>query len=190
MAIRRSSARRLQAARRSVRPSLGTAGLLGWLAAGGVLVALAFVIGGPLTEQGVLGGSPSPSGHRAPLPILFGTALDPDTNRAIHRSKRFRSGDPFAYSVTLGHRPRRQKIYVEVSRLESGSRVVVQERAPQHILPEPRTFAFRVRTDDLLAAWGAGDYEMRIFIRFKDADPLAVGTFTLIASPNDQDAES
>jgi hypothetical protein len=184
MATRQSHARRLQAARRSARRSLGSASLLGWLASGAVLVGLALVIGGPAAEQGVRGGSPSPS-HAAALPIQFGTALDPDTNRAINRTRRFRNGDPFAYSVTLGHRANTADIYVEIARLDEDSRVVVQERALQHILPELRTFAFRVRTDDLLAAWGAGSYEMRIFLESDDEQPLATGEFTLIASPSE-----
>jgi hypothetical protein len=183
MATRRSHARRLQAASRSARRSLGGAGLLGWVVAGGALLALAFVIGGPATERGVLGGTPAPSQAPAALRISFGTALDPDNNRAINRTRRFRSGDPFAYSVTLDHRAGTADIYVEIRRLEEGSRVVVQERSVQHILPELRTFAFRVRTEDLLAAWGAGSYEMRIFLKPGDVEPLAIGEFTLIAPP-------
>jgi hypothetical protein len=161
---------------------VGGAGLLGWVAAGGTLLALAFVIGGPAKESGILGGTPSPS-QSPPLRITFGTALDPDNNRAVNRTKRFRSGDPFAYSVTLAHRAGTSDIYVEVVRLEESSREVVQQRALQHILPELRTFAFRVRADDLLAAWGAGTYEMRIFLKKSDALPLAVGEFTLIGEP-------
>jgi hypothetical protein len=182
MATRRSHARRLQAASRSAGRSLGSARLLGWVAAGGVLLALAFVIGGPATERGVLGGTPSPS-QPAALRIIFGTALDPDNNRAINRTKRFRSGDHFAYSVTLDARAGTPDIYVEILRLEESSRAVVQKRALQHILPELRTFAFRVRTEDLLAAWGAGSYEMRIFLRKGDVWPLAIGEFTLIGPP-------
>jgi hypothetical protein len=155
---------------------------LGWVASAAVLVGLAFVIG-PATEQGVLRGTPSPS-QPAALPIRFGTDLDPDTNRAIHQTRRFRSGDRFAYSVTLGHRANTEDIYVEITRLEESSRVVVQERSLQHILPELRTFAFKVRTDDLLAAWGAGRYEMRIFWKPDDEQPLATGEFTLIAPPS------
>jgi hypothetical protein len=180
MATRRSHARRLQAARRSAGRSLRNGSLLGWIASGAVLVGLAFVIGGPAAEQGILGGTPSPSQSTA-LAIRFGTDLDPETNVATNRTRRFRSGDPFAYSVTLGHRANTKDIYVEITRLDDET--VVQERALQHILPELRTFAFRVRTDDLLAAWGAGRYEMRIFLRMDDAHPLATGEFTLIAAP-------
>jgi hypothetical protein len=182
MATRRSQAQRLQAARRSVRRPLHNTTLLGWAAAGAVLVALAFVVGRPAAEQGVLGGTPSPN-QPSPLPIRFGQALDPDTNRAIKLTRRFRSGDRFAYSVTLATAPRTTDILVEITRIEAGSRTVVQPRSVQHILPKVRTFAFAVRTDDLLAAWGAGSYEMRIFLRDTD-DPLAFGRFRLIATPS------
>jgi len=188
MATRRTHARRLQTARRSARRSLATPGLLGWVASGAVLVVLAFVIGGPTAEQGLLGGSPSPSQGPGPLLIRFGTALDPESNRAVQKTRRFRSGDPFAYSVTLARRTNTTDVFVEITRLEGGERVVVQERARQRILPELRTFAFQVRTDDLLAAWGAGDYEMRIFLKAAAA-PLAIGEFTLIATPSGSGAE-
>ncbi|HYN63645.1 MAG TPA: hypothetical protein VES36_03495 [Candidatus Limnocylindrales bacterium] len=154
---------------------------MGWLAAGALLVALAFVVGGPAAEQGVLGGTPSP-GQPSPLPIRFGQGLDPDTNRAIHRTRRFRSGDRFAYSVTMASAPSTADILVEISRLQDGRAKVVQPKSVQHILPKVRTFAFAVRADDLLAAWGAGSYEMRIFIGDGDT-PLAVGRFMLIAPP-------
>ena len=183
MATRRRCARRPQTARRSARRSPLSAGLLGWVAAGGVLLALAFVIGGPGAEQAVQGGTPSPSQGTAPLQIRFGTGLDPETNRAVNRTRRFRGGDPFAYSVTLPGRANTEAIFVEVTRLEDGGRVVVQQRARQEILPELRTFAFQVRTEDLLAAWGAGTYEMRIFLD-GGKGPLAIGQFTLIATPS------
>jgi hypothetical protein len=179
MATRRSQAPRLQAARRSARRSLRRTTLWGWVAAGALLVALAFVVGGPAAEQGMLGGTPTPS-VPSPLPIRFGQTLDPDTNRAIHRTRRFRSGDRFAYSVTLARGPGTADILVEISRLEDGRRRVVQPKSVQHILPEVRTFAFAVQADDLLAAWGAGSYEMRIFMGGGPV-PLAVGRFVLIA---------
>ena len=181
MAARRSQAQRLQAARRSARRSLSNTTLLGWLAAGAVLVAFAFVVGRPAAEQGVLGGTPSPS-QSSPVPIHFGQALDPDSNRAIQRTRRFRAGDRFAYSVTLARAPGTADIMVEISRLKDSGETVVQPRAVQHILPDTRTFAFVVRVDDLLDAWGAGSYEMRIFLEDSEV-PLAAGRFTLIAPP-------
>jgi hypothetical protein len=181
MATRRSHARRLQAAQRSARRTLQGNAVIGWAAAVAVLVVLAFVVGGPAAEQGLLGGTPAPSAA-PPLTIRFGQGLDPQTNRATPRTRRFRSGDPFAYSVTLAQRPGTRDILVEVTRLDGGRRVVVQEPSLQHIQPQARTFAFQVETDDLLEAWGAGDYEMRIFLG-PGSDPIAIGRFTLIATP-------
>jgi hypothetical protein len=152
-----------------------------WVAAGVLLVALAFIVGRPAAESSVLGGTPPPSAT-PPLAIAFGNGLDPATNVAIDATQRFRSGDPFAYSVTLAAAPATDTILVEVARLAGAQRTVVQEPSVQKILPEVRTFAFKVSTDDLLAAWGAGDYEMRIF--FDAAEPpFAVGHFTLIEPP-------
>ena len=100
MATRRSQARRFQTARRSTRRSLRTARrstrrslqnnpLVGWLVAGALLVALAFVVGGPAAEQGLLGSRSSPTASAsAALPIRFGLALDPEDQprRAARRA--------------------------------------------------------------------------------------------------------
>ena len=56
---------------------------MGWLAAGALLVVLAFVVGGPAAEQGLLGSRSSPtrigvSGASDPV----GLALDPETPTA------------------------------------------------------------------------------------------------------------
>jgi hypothetical protein len=181
MARRRSHAHRLQAALRTGSVAPQTRTILSWAAAVLLLVALAFIVGRPSAESGILGGTPSPSAASA-LPIAFGTALDADTNVAIGRTDRFLAGDPFAYSVTLAAPPGTDTILVEVARVVAGVRTVVQAPSVQKISPEAPTFAVQVLTDDLLAAWGPGDYEMRIFF---DADepPVAVGTFTLVEAP-------
>jgi len=181
MAHRRSHARRLQAALRTGSAAPRTRTFLSWAAAVLLLLALAFIVGRPNTESGVLGGTPSPSAT-PPLPIAFGTALDPATNVAVDRTDRFLAGDPFAYSVTLAAPPGTDTILVEVTRVVAGVRTVVQEPSAQKIVPEAPTFAFMVLTDDLLAAWGPGDYEMRIFFEAAGA-PFAVGTFTLVQAP-------
>jgi len=117
-----------------------------------------------------------------PLAIVFGTGLNPDTNVAVNPTQRFRPGDPFAYSVTLPSPPAVERVLVEITRFGTDGAEVVQAAAAQGILPQPRTFAFQVRTDDLLAAWGAGDFEMRIFLAAGE-EPVAVGRFTLLDAP-------
>jgi hypothetical protein len=180
-AAARSTRRSLQAARRSTRQSLQTNPLAGWLAAGALLVVLAFVVGGPAAEQGLLGNrsSPSPSPGAA-IPIRFGLALDPDTNRAVQRVGRFAAGQPFVYSVTLPEPPATSTIFVEVERLSGETPRIVQERSVERIAAGRRTFALALRTDDLLAAWGAGRFEMRIFLGQERA-AIATGRFRLVA---------
>ena len=178
---RRSTRRSLQAARHSTRRTLQTNPLVGWLVAGILLVALAFIVGGPAAEQGLLGSrsSPTPSEPTA-LPIRFGLALDPDTNRAVRRVRGFHAGQTFAYSVTLRRPPTTSSIFVEVQRI-SGQPRVVQERSIQHITAGRQTFAFTVPTDALLAAWGGGRFEMRIFFG-QQSGPIAIGRFRLVAA--------
>ncbi len=180
---RRSTRRSLQAARSSTRRSLQTNPLVGWLVAGGLLVVLAFIVGGPAAEQGLLGSrsSPTPSAAAA-LPIRFGLALNADTNRATRPVRGFHAGQPFAYSVTLNQPPTTSTIFVEVERV-SGQPRVVQERSIQHITAGRRTFAFTVPANDLLAAWGAGRFEMRIFLG-QQTTPIAIGRFRLVAAPS------
>jgi hypothetical protein len=180
-AAARSTRRSLRAARRSSRRSLQTNPLVGWLVAGGLLVALAFVVGGPAAEQGLLGdrSSPRPSAS-APIAIRFGLALDPDTNRAVQRVRRFAAGQTFAYSVTLPEAPTTSTIFVEVQRISGQTPRIVQERTQQQITAGRRTVSLILRTDDLLAAWGAGRFEMRIFVG-QDPAPVATGRFRLVA---------
>jgi hypothetical protein len=180
MVRRRSHARRLRPEARPRRRTPRGSSLLGWAAAVGLMVVIAFIVGRPAGEQGLLSATPPPTAP-PPLSIAFGTGLDPATNTATGRTDRFRGGDPFAYSVTLPSPPGIEEILVEVVRLGDPPQVV-QEPSVQRILPEPLTFAFQVRTDDLLAAWGAGDFEMRIF-REAGGAPMAVGRFTLLAPP-------
>lgn len=181
MGRRRSHATRLQAALRTGSAAPQTRTILSWAAAVLLLVALAFIVGRPGTETGVLSGTPSPS-STPPLPIVFGTGLDAATNVAIGPTDRFLPGDPFAYSVSLPTAPGTDTILVEVTRVVAGVPTVVQEPSVQKIVPEAPTFAFQVLTDDLLAAWGPGDYEMRIFFAAGEP-PFAVGTFTLVQPP-------
>jgi hypothetical protein len=178
---RRSHARRFPSRPRRVSTPFRHATLIGWSVAAVALVGLAFIVGRPGAEQGVLGATPTPT-EPPPLAIVFGTGLDPASNVAVNRTDRFRAGDPFAYSVTLPAASATDTILVQVLRDGPSGLAEVQPPSVQHILPEAATFAFQVRTDDLLAAWGDGSFEMRIFLE-ADGKPLAVGRFTLLAAP-------
>jgi hypothetical protein len=155
--------------------------IIGWAVAVIALVALAIVVGRPSTESGVEAARSTPTPEAA-LSIVFGTGLHSGTNVASPAETRFRSGDPFAYSVTLDHPPGTDTIQVQVFRLESPAPVEVQAPSDERILPDPLTFGFQLPTDRLLTAWGPGDYEMRIYLDGLSA-PTAVGRFTLLASP-------
>jgi hypothetical protein len=120
----------------------------------------------------------------APLPITFGTALDPATGEAINPIDRFRASDPIAYSIRLSAAPRVDTILVEIVRLEGDGETVVQEPAPQGVVADTTLigFAFTVPTSELLTAWGAGNYAMRIYLPGA-TDPFATGRFTLVETP-------
>ncbi len=121
----------------------------------------------------------------APLPIMYGTALDPASGEATHPADRFRDGDPLAYSVRMPAAPGVNTIVVEVIRLNAdGTETVAQpqSRGEQGIVATSRVFAFQVQTSTLLEAWGPGDYAMRIYLP-GEVEPFAAGRFTLVETP-------
>ena len=154
---------------------------LGWAAAAGGIAVVAFIIGRAGSEAGLPSPTPSPS-SAGPMPIAFGIALDPVSGEATGLTDRFRAGDPFAYSVKLATAPGVDSILVEIVRFEGGTEVVAQQPSAQGIVPSSRVVAFTVQTSDLLTAWGPGSYAMRIYLA--DAEPVAVGRFTLVETPS------
>jgi len=153
---------------------------LGWAAVAGGVAAVAFFVGRAGLEVGLPSPTPSPTAP-APLGISFGTALDPVTGLATQLTDRFRAGDTFAYSVQLPTAPGVDSIDVEIVRIYGDSQTVVQQPDDQAIDPTSRAIAFAPSAADLLAAWGPGSYEMRIYLGAPD--PLAVGRFTLVETP-------
>lgn len=153
---------------------------LGWAAAAAGIAAVAFIVGRAGSDIGLPPPTPSPS-VATPLPIAFGTALDPVSGEATQLTDRFRAGDPFAYSVQLAAAPGVDSILVEIVRFEGAAETVAQPPSEQGIVPTSRTIAFRVQTTDLLAAWGPGSYAMRIYLGAPD--PIAAGRFTLVETP-------
>lgn len=155
---------------------------LGWGAAAAGVALVAFFVGRGGPEVGVA--SPSPSPTAPPLSVAFGTALDPVSGEAINPTERFRAGDPIAYSVRLAAAPGVDTILVEIARLEGDGETVVQQPSTQGIVANSSLIAFKfaVTTGDLLTAWGAGDYALRMY--FPDgARPFATGRFTLVETP-------
>jgi hypothetical protein len=156
---------------------------LGWAAAAVGVIVVAFLVGRAGSESGLPSPTPSPSAIE-PLPVVFGTALDPATGEAIEPTERFRAGDTIAYSVRLLSAPGVGTILVEIARVEAGRQVVVQEPSEQGIVPTSPVIGFRfaLPTANLLDAWGPGDYAMRIYLPGA-VDPFAAGRFTLVETP-------
>lgn len=159
---------------------------IGWIAAVVLIAGIAIVLR-------VLGGNgdgtavdpdPTPSASAGPAAIAFGTALDPATGAvaADARTSTFVAGQTFAYSLappsTLP-----AAVYVEVARTAGGPEEVVQPAAPdgEQALPEgSATIAFDVGVDALFDVFGAGTYEMTIYLDPTET-PIGIGTFTLSA---------
>ncbi len=152
--------------------------LLGWAAAAALVALIAFVVGRPSKDAGTP--EPSPSGA-ATLPIVFGTALDAGSGEATHATDRFAAGDLFAYSVRLDAPVGRDAVQVEVLRVDGDTPTVVQAAAAQAVSAESRVIAFSVPTDTLLAAFGEGEFLMRMY-RDPGKAPLAEGHFRLIGA--------
>ena len=155
----------------------------GWVVAILLIAGIAVVVGiiGGDAETGPLGASPSgPAAAGAPA-IAFGTALDPASGEvaADARTDRFAAGDTFAYSVASPTPP--TEVYVEVRRTGGGAVEIAQAPVEAQLLPDPDAIAFTVPADDLLAVFGPGEYLMLIYDD-PEADPLAEGTFVLVAA--------
>jgi hypothetical protein len=178
----RSSQARPMAAERRRGPGPRARTWLGWAAAAVGVLAVAFLVGRAGSEAGLPSPTPSPS-TAGPLPITFGTALDGAAG-AINPTTRFRADDRIAYSVSMEAAPGVDTILVEIVRLGGDAETVVQEPSRQGIVASSRLigFTFAVPTSDLLTAWGAGDYAMRIYLP-GSADPFAAGRFTLVDTP-------
>lgn len=153
---------------------------IGWAAAAAGVAVVAFLVGRAGSE--VVIATPTPLPSAAPLSIRFGTALDTVTGEAIQLTDRFRAGDRFAYSVRLAAPPGGDSILVEIIRLEGEAETVAQRPSRQGIVATSPLIAYQVQATDLLKAWGAGDYAMRMYLSGTTA-PFAMGRFTLVETP-------
>jgi hypothetical protein len=167
--------------RRRGRPAADRRRWLGWVAAAVVIGAIAFVIGRAGLDAGVPFGNPSGS-PSPPLAIRFGLGLDPVTGAVANPTTRFRIGDRVAWSVRLTRAVGTDAILVEVIRLDGTARTTVQPPTSRAVHPEATLIAFRDRASQLLAEWGPGNFEMRIYAA-PGAPPIAIGRFTLVETP-------
>lgn len=186
MVRRRSQAlRRMTAGGR--RPVPPTRSVLGWAVAGVALIGLAVIVGRPSGEQQTFGGASS-AAPIASHDIVFGTGLDSGTNEPRGITRRFGADDTFAYAVTLPDPPGVAEVLVEVVRVEGGEETVVQEASVLEVQPHQLTIGFQLPADRLLAAWGPGDYEMRIYLA-ADEPATARGRFALVETPESDGTE-
>lgn len=174
---RRRQARPM-ASPRSAGPPPGARAWLGWVAAAGGVVVVAFIAGRAGTEVGLPSATASPASS-GPLAIIFGATLDPDSGEALNPTDTFRAGDPFAYSVRLPSAAAIDSMLLEVVRLEAAGEVTAQAPREVGIDATSQVISFSILVSDLLEAWGPGDYEMRMYLG-SGTVPTAVGRFTLV----------
>ena len=138
-----------------------------WLAWAGAALGVgvvAFLVGRAGSEAGLPSPTPLPSAA-GPLPITYGTALDPVSGEATQPADRFRDGDPLAYSVRMPAAPGVDTIVVEVIRLNpDGTETVAQpqSRGEQGIVATSPRLRLRGTDEHTPAGVGSG--------RLRDAD--------------------
>ncbi len=158
----------------------------GWVVAFLLIAGIAVfvqLLGGDGDEAGS-GAEPSASaGMAATASVTFGTALDAATGEvaAAARTDRFAAGDSFNYSVAPSGAPP-EAVYVEVQRTGGGVIEIAQAPVDAQPLPNAGVIAFTVPADNLLTAFGPGEYLMLIYAD-PASDPLAEGTFHLVGPP-------
>lgn len=151
--------------------------ILSWIGVIGALAVFAFVVGGVGSENG--GSSPTPGPSSGPLPIAFGTGLDPTTHLITGPTDSFSPGDTFAYSVDPPLPPGVPNVYIAIARIEGGGETEVQAPVAQPLRPGAASFGFAVEATPLIAAWGEGRYVMRIYLD-PFAEVYAQGRFVLV----------
>lgn len=167
---------RQRPARQAGRGEPRRATLLGWLAAAGVLLALAVVVGGPRVDAGDV--QPSGSAEQEVAAITFGTGRDPSTGQLVGTGGTFEAGGSFVYRLELDEPIGVATVWVEVTRTDPAPGAVVQEPSPLAADQASPRVEFEVPLDSLLAAWGPGSYEMRIY-RERQGALIGQGRFTL-----------
>jgi hypothetical protein len=122
---------------------------------------------------------PSPTPAASPLPISFGTALDPDSYLVTQATSSFHHSDPFAYSVSPPVHPGVPEVYVAVLQYRAGEEVVLQPPSPQRLLPEPVSFGYITTAAAMIEGFGYGWFTMTIQLA-PDGPIYAEGRFELI----------
>lgn len=108
--------------------------------------------------------SPSPTPVPLPGTLTFGTALA-DNLEISEPADTFTPGMNFGYSVTMPDGFGAEAIQNEVVRIQEGERPVVLPKEAVGVAPDATTFGYVLGpADTFIDAWGAGQYEWRVFI--------------------------
>jgi hypothetical protein len=142
-------------------------------------VGLVLIVIGLAAVVTDLPAEPSPTPAAGPLPITFGTALDPETYLVTAEKTSFRHADPFAYSVNPTMNPGVPDVYVSVLQYRAGELVILQPPSPQRLLPEPPSFGYVTTAEKMIEGFGYGWFTMRIQLA-ADGPVYAEGRFELI----------
>ena len=156
----------------------------GWLAAIVIIVGIAVAVRflGGNADGPAVATSPAVSPTAPASAIRFGTGLDPASHEvaASAQTDRFVETDTFAYSFRPAAAPPRA-VWVEVRRGADGAGEAVQEPARHTLAEDALVIAFEVPAAALFDDFGAGPFQMRIYLE-PDAPPAAVGSFELVAT--------
>jgi hypothetical protein len=150
----------------------------GWTGALVLIGVVAFIVGRPGQDAGVLGATPSAS-VRSPLPVVFGTAIDGTSGEAAKRTTSFRRGDTFVYSVRLAEPVGATSVYVEVLRDSGGTLTQLQAPTRLTTVANRSVIAKRVTVTSLVDAFGTGSFVLRIYLDPSRA-PIAAGKFSIV----------
>ena len=127
--------------------------------------------------------TPAPTPTATPAPPLPGTLVlgagrNRQTCEITAKTDTFGPGSVFAHAISLNEPFGVNALGEEVSRVADGKEKIVQSRQDgQNAAPSrAKIVCYAVATDNLIKAWGAGTYIMRIY---RGDEKIAAATFKL-----------
>ncbi len=128
--------------------------------------------------------TPTPAPTPTPPPALpgalaFGTGRNRSTCEITGQTDTFGPGTTFAHSITLNDAFGVGSVIEEISRVGAdGKETVVQSKqdGATEVSSKRKVTCYSVAANNLIRAWGAGTYVMRVF---RGDEKLAEGRFTL-----------
>jgi hypothetical protein len=130
-----------------------------------------------------LAATPTPAATAKPTPklpgaIAFGTGRSSQTCAISGKTDTFGPGSVFAYAITLNEAFGVDTLGEDVVRIKDGKETAVQSREKDQISAQAKAkvVCYAVATNNLIKAWGAGTFVMRIY---RGEEKIAEGTFKL-----------